>query len=85
MSKEKVYYEVESCENNCERVNELEQQNKYLTEQNKAFQEQYNTSGDIIRDLRQQNKELKALLCQRCNYFGACELDEIPCAVLNYK
>ena len=57
MSKEKVYYEVESCENNCERVNELEQQ----------------------------NKELKALLCQRCNYFGACELDEIPCAVLNYK
>ena len=30
MSKEKVYYEVESCENNCERVKELEQQNKEL-------------------------------------------------------
>ena len=30
MSKEKVYYEVESCENNCERINELEQQNKEL-------------------------------------------------------
>ena len=32
MSKEKVYYEVESCENNCERVNELEKQNKELRE-----------------------------------------------------
>lgn len=42
------------------RISELEQQNKYLTEQNKAFQEEYNTSGDIIRELRQQNKELIA-------------------------
>ena len=37
------------------------------------------------KQLEQQNKELKALLCQRCDYFGACELDEIPCAVKNYK
>ena len=42
-----------------ETIKELEQQNKYLTEQNKAFQEEYNTSGDIIRELRQQNKELR--------------------------
>ena len=40
---------------------------------------------NYIEELEQQNKELKALLCQRCDYFGACELDEIPCAVINYK
>ena len=44
----------------CQRLDKAEQQNKYLTEQNKAFQEEYNTSGDIIRELRQQNKELVA-------------------------
>ena len=38
-----------------------------------------------ITELEQQNKELINLLCERCDYIGACEVEEILCAVKKYK
>lgn len=40
---------------------------------------------DYVSELEQQNKELINLLCERCDYIGVCEIEEIPCAVKKYK
>ena len=67
------------------KITELEQQNKYLTEQNKAFQEEYNTSGDIIRELRQQNKELIEFIEDIVNYEAERVLREREILLNKYK
>ena len=36
-------------------------------------------------ELEQQKAELINLLCERCDYIGACEVEEILCAVKKYK
>ena len=38
-----------------------------------------------IMNLEQQKAELINLLCERCDYIGACEVEEILCAVNKYK
>ena len=38
-----------------------------------------------IEELEQQKAELINLLCERCDYIGACEVEEILCAVKKYK
>ena len=38
-----------------------------------------------IIELEQQKAELIDLLCERCDYIGACEVEEILCAVNKYK
>ena len=38
-----------------------------------------------ITELKQQKEELINLLCERCDYIGACEVEEILCAVSKYK
>ena len=38
-----------------------------------------------IIKLEQQKEELINLLCERCDYIGACEVEEILCAVNKYK
>ena len=40
---------------------------------------------EIIIELEQQKAELINLLCERCDYIGACEVEEILCAVKKYK
>ena len=40
---------------------------------------------DKIEELEQQKAELINLLCERCDYIGACEVEEILCAVKKYK
>ena len=37
-----------------------------------------------IAELEQQKAELINLLCERCDYIGACEVEEILCAVNKY-
>lgn len=56
-------------------ISELQQENKYLCDQNKAFQEQYCTSGDIIRKLRQEKAEL--VECLKKNNIAMSELLEV--------
>lgn len=38
-----------------------------------------------ITELEQQNSKLINLLCERCDYNGVCEIEEIPCAVHKFK
>ena len=38
-----------------------------------------------IIELERQKAELIDLLCERCDYIGACEVEEILCAVNKYK
>ena len=43
------------------------------------------TLKNKIKELEQQKAELINLLCERCDYIGACEVEEILCAVNKYK
>lgn len=38
-----------------------------------------------LENVEQQKAELINLLCERCDYIGACEIEEIPCAVKKHK
>ena len=40
---------------------------------------------NYVSELEQQKAELINLLCERCDYIGACEVEEILCAVNKYK
>lgn len=75
-----------------ETINELEQQNIQLqTEYNESRECNSKLAKDNLEfikenaNLKQQKAELINLLCERCDYIGACEVEEILCAVKKYK
>ncbi len=64
--------ELLDCVKKCiEIIKELKRENEYLKTMNDG--------------LEQQKAELINLLCERCDYIGACEVEEILCAVKKYK
>jgi hypothetical protein len=49
-------------------IAELEKRNEYLERQNKAFQEQYYVSGELVNGLMDKNKRLREALEYYGNY-----------------
>ena len=57
----------------------------YWEEEANSLEIQLSELQEKYEELEQQKAELINLLCERCDYIGACEVEEILCAVKKYK
>ena len=58
---------------------------KHVETQRDDLYQELQSNEMLINELEQQKAELINLLCERCDYIGACEVEEILCAVNKYK